>query len=88
MEFLDYLIEQAERHDGFECADAIKLCYQAAFGAEHMVSDNALCYLVEEAKAVGTTDEVLTEAISNDYMRVNLSAVSYTHMTLPTICSV
>ena len=74
MEFLDYLIEQAERHDGFECADAIKLCYQAAFGAEHMVSDNALCYLVEEAKAVGTTDEVLTEAISNDYMRVNLSA--------------
>lgn len=77
MQFIEYLGEQAKRHPSTEPLDVIKLCYQAAFGAEHLLEDKepALRYLTQEYDQIqpdGT--EPLYEAISEDVCRVNLKA--------------
>jgi len=56
--------------------DAIKLCYQAAFGAEHLLVDaeSAREYFESEFEAVSPTDEPLFERISDEVCRVNLGA--------------
>lgn len=77
MQFIEYLREQAAKHPSTESSDVIKLCYQAAFGAEHLLDDRetAFQYLTKEYDQVqpdGT--EPLYEAISDDVCRVNLRA--------------
>ena len=44
MEFNDFFLEQMERHPAMEARDAVKLCYQAAFGAEHLLQDREAAY--------------------------------------------
>lgn len=76
MSFGFYFDEQLKNHPSMQLSDAVKLCYQAAFGAEHLLSDGerARKYLYAEFESVGDTDEPLFERISNDYCRVNLGA--------------
>ena len=56
--------------------DVLKLCYQASFGAEHILSniDAAHTYLVQEFDSIAPSDEPLFEYISTDVCRVNLRA--------------
>lgn len=56
--------------------DVVKLCYQAVFGAEHLLTEpeTARKWLLEELNAVPARREPLWERISPDFVRVNLGA--------------
>lgn len=69
--------EQVCRHPSMEPQDVIKLCYQVAFGAEHLLEDReaAKAYFEREFdQAQSEVDEPLTEFIGNGMYRVNLGA--------------
>lgn len=77
MQFIEYLREQAAKHPSTEPLDVIKLCYQAAFGAEHLLEDReaAFRYLVGEYEQLQPDEgEPLYETISENVCRVNLRA--------------
>ncbi|MBQ8640043.1 MAG: hypothetical protein IJ468_12825 [Lachnospiraceae bacterium] len=76
MELKEYLIEQIEKHPAIQPRDVVKLCYQAAFGAEHLLSDieRARTYFYSEYDSVEASDGVLYEEISPEVCRVNLPA--------------
>lgn len=77
MEIVEYMKEQAARHPSIEPVDVIKLCYQAAFGAEHLLEDReaALQYLQSEYDHVQPHPaEPLYESINDGVCRVNLGA--------------
>lgn len=77
MHFKDYLKEQYRLHPAMQLRDAMKLCYQASFGAEHAISDMAAAkkYLREELRGVkADPDMPLYERISEGVCRVNLAA--------------
>ena len=42
MNFRDCLIAQFAAHPSAAPQDAVKQCYQAAFGAEHLLTDTSL----------------------------------------------
>ncbi len=75
MKFEYYLREQLSRHPTVMPQDIIKMCYQAAYGAEHLLSDTegARKYLEMEYSAVVPSDGELYEMISDSVCRVNLS---------------
>ena len=54
MDFRDYLREQAELHPAMKPQDAMKMIYQASFGAEHLLEDEeaARKYLIQEMEQV------------------------------------
>ena len=76
MSFEFYFEEQLKKHPSMQFSDAVKLCYQAALGAEHLLSDEdrARSYLYAELEGSCVTDEELFERISPDVCRVNLGA--------------
>lgn len=76
MEFREYFLEQAEHHPSMEAQDAVKLCYQAAFGAEHLLRDReaAYRYLKEEYDALEAGSDDLCEQIHPGVCRVSLTA--------------
>ena len=76
MSMTEYLLEQVNRHPSMQAQDMIKLCYQAAHGAEHLLSDldAAKTYLEKEYDAVEAEDIALYEVISDQICRVNLAA--------------
>ena len=77
MKIVEFLQEQAVRHPAIEPVDVIKLCYQAAFGAEHLLEDReaAFQYLRQEYDRVHPNEkEPLYEAICDGICRVNLGA--------------
>lgn len=39
MKFKSYLIQQIRKHPAMMSRDVAKMCYQAAMGAEHLLSD-------------------------------------------------
>ena len=49
-----YLLEQCAIHPSMQPQDVVKLCYQASFGAEHLLEDFAAAqnYFMEEFEAV------------------------------------
>lgn len=72
-----YVAEQLRLHPSITPQDLAKLCYQAARGAEHLLSDpdSARWYLAHEMEATEASKEIpLYEAISPDMTRVNLAA--------------
>ena len=71
-----YLKEQLELHPSIMPRDMIKLCYQSAFGAEHLLSDLAAAkeYLRLEIDSVDDSGDALFEPVSADVCRVNLSS--------------
>jgi len=74
--FKDFLCKQMELHPSMQPQDVIKLCYQAAFGAEHLLEDFARVkeYFDAEFLKIAERDESLYEPISNDVYRVNMAA--------------
>ena len=84
MNFGKYLMEQAQRHPSVQPQDIVKMCYQAAYGAEHLLSDlkGARKYLEEEYAAAEARDMELYENISDHVCRINLSAWKSTGMPL------
>lgn len=74
--FEDILKSHAKSHPSIRPVDMIKLCYQAAFGAEHLLidRDRAKQYFDWEYEATSPSDEPLFEEISEDYCRANIGA--------------
>ncbi len=84
MSFFDtYILEQAHLHPAFSPQDALKLCYQATFGAEHLLQEAASvkAYLEKEYTDTPAADLPLFEMICDDFGRVNLAA--WKHQQLP-----
>ena len=75
MMFKHYLTEQVKLHPSAEPRDIIKLCFQAAFGAEHLLGDipRVRDYFNEEFQNVRERDGLLFEPIADDVCRVNLA---------------
>lgn len=71
-----YLVEQIRLHPSMTPQDMAKLCYQAAHGAEHLLSnlDRARGYFMSEWEAIPANPEIpLVEPISDTVARVNLA---------------
>ncbi len=78
MIFKENVLTQAKLHKALQPQDMIKLCYQAAFGAEHLMQDidKAKQYLYNEFASIdtdNTCNNLLYEEISPSMCRVNLS---------------
>ena len=76
MEFREYVLQHLALHPAAQMQDVLKLCYQAACGAEHLLGDleGAKAYFEEEYASVLPTNEPLYERISEGVCRVNLGA--------------
>ncbi|MBR5229611.1 MAG: hypothetical protein IKW01_02050 [Firmicutes bacterium] len=77
MDFRCYLREQKELHPAMGPQDAMKMIYQAAFGAEHLLEDQegARRYLMKEFEETEDAHKLpLIEDISEDMCRVNIGA--------------
>ena len=76
MKFANYLKEQYKLHPSMQPQDAVKLCYQAALGAEHLLTDfdAAEKYFTAEYASVEAAEQPLYEEISPEVCRVNLAA--------------
>ena len=77
MSFVNYLAEALETRPKMRPRDVFKLCYQAARGAEHLLSDLAAArrYFDDEWKTTAADGAIaLVEPISDDFCRVNLGA--------------
>ena len=77
MSFESYIQKQLELHPSIQPQDIAKLCYQAAFGAEHLLmdSDRARKYFDHEYESTPSCDtQPLYEQISDKVCRVNLAA--------------
>lgn len=77
MEIKKYLAEQMKLHPAMQPQDVMKLLYQAAFGAEHILKDveAARVYLQKEYDMVeshGINGEMIFECISDEFCRINL----------------
>ena len=74
--FEECLRAQMLAHPSMTAQDVVKLCYQAACGAEHLLEDlsGAKAYFQEEYALVQSTEEPLYEEISEHICRVNLGA--------------
>lgn len=75
MSFEYYLKEQFQKHPSMQPQDVVKLCYQAAYGAEHLLSDLSVArkYLEQEFFGVSPGDGDLYEELSEQVCRVNLA---------------
>ena len=73
---MKYLLEHLHLHPALQVEDTAKFCYQAVFGAEHLLSDieRAKEYLRNEFEITPATDAPLYENISDEYCRVNIGA--------------
>lgn len=72
-----YLTEQMYAHPSLTPRDIAKLCYQAARGAEHLLTDlnRARGYLLREFEATPADESIpLVEPISDTIARVNIAA--------------
>lgn len=76
MEFEAYLKQQLLRHPSMRPQDVVKLCYQAAHGAEHLLCDlaGAEKYFYAEYAATEAVCTDLYEPISPEICRVNFAA--------------
>ncbi len=75
MSITPYLTKQLQKHPSMMPKDVIKLCYQAAHGAEHLLADpeRARRYLEAEYASVAAAEGELYEPISDDVCRINLA---------------
>lgn len=71
-----YLAAHATKHPAMRPQDVVKLCYQAAFGAEHLLPDipAARACFMEEFDAAGAERGERMEPVSDAFCRVNFRA--------------
>lgn len=76
MKFKDYLAEQIKKHPSAMPQDIAKMCYQAAMGAEHLLSDTSAArrYFDAEFDATEPRSGELFECLSDEICRVDLGA--------------
>lgn len=80
MDWKRFLLEQAESHPALGPQDAVKLCFQAVYGAEHLLEDEAGARKYLEAEyglvnpAAAGTKDALEEPVSDCFSRVNIGA--------------
>ena len=77
MDFTTCLLEQLRLHPAMQPRDVLKLCYQAARGAEHLLADvsRARAYFDQEYSATPVDASLpLFELISEHVARVNITA--------------
>jgi len=76
MDFSSIVLAQAAAHPAFSPQDAVKLSYQAVFGAEHLLLDpeGAKDWFDREYASVSPDDQPLFEPVSDHYARVNLGS--------------
>lgn len=76
MSIKKYIIEQFELHKSMRPEDVVKLCYQAALGAEHLLTDldGARRYFNSEFESVEERSGALYEKLSDEIIRVDLGA--------------
>ena len=77
MDFTTCLLEQLRLHPAMQPQDVIKLCYQAARGAEHLLADTARARAYFDREYAATPADAalpLIEAISENVARVNIAA--------------
>jgi hypothetical protein len=76
MDFKECFLQQLNKHRSMMPADAVKLCYQAAFGAEHLLTDidRARRYFYSELENADAREGELYELISPQVARINLGA--------------
>lgn len=75
--------EQVVCHPSMEPQDAMKLCFQAAFGPEHLLEDREAArewFFKEYGQVQPRIEEALTEDISEGFARVNLGAWKAQHL--------
>lgn len=88
--FVNCLKYQALLHPSMTAQDGVKLCFQAAFGAEHLLTDHAkarTALLVEFAKTP-PQPIALFEPISAEYSRCNLAAWKYWQLPPEWLCQI
>ena len=76
MIFEEALRKQLKNHPSIEPQDIIKMCYQATFGAEHLLLDleKARAFFEEEFEATEASDEPVYEELNEEIVRVNFGA--------------
>lgn len=76
MDFKLYLAEHLKKHPSMQPRDVVKMCYQAALGAEHLLTDldRAREYFNKELDSVEAASGELYEMISDEVCRVDLSS--------------
>lgn len=74
-----YLIEHLETHPNIASSDIIKFCYQATFGAEHLLKDlkAARYYFDIEYDSTNPVETKVIEVLSDQVARVNFSGYKY-----------
>jgi len=72
----EYIRQQLALHPSITQRDALKMCFQAAYGAEHLLTDitKVRGYFLTEFDACTPSDELLAEFIAPEVCRVNLAA--------------
>ncbi len=76
MVFSFYLEEQLRLHQSMQAQDVVKMCFQAAYGAEHLLADldSARRYLEKEYNETKAEEGLLIEQISDKVTRINLAS--------------
>ena len=76
MDLTKYFLNEMKLHPSLAPQDVVKLCFQGAFGAEHMLGDmnRAKEYFQVEYEATPADDRPLAEYIAPTVCRVNLAA--------------
>lgn len=74
--FIDILLRHITAHPSMQPQDIVKLCFQATFGAEHLLTDIKSCEqrFFEEFAATPADTRDLLEILSDDFCRINISA--------------
>jgi len=82
MDFKYYLIEQLKKHSAMQPQDVVKICYQAAFGAEHLLADISAAkrYFDAEFDATEPREGELFECLSDNVARFDLGVWKSTNM--------
>ncbi|MCL2287535.1 MAG: hypothetical protein FWC32_14380 [Firmicutes bacterium] len=71
----DFIRQQLSLHPSIMPQDIIKMCFQAAYGAEHLLTDinKAKGYFMSEYESCQPNDEPVIEFIAPDVCRVNIA---------------
>jgi len=72
----DFIRHQLALHSSIMPQDIIKMCFQAAYGAEHLLTDmeKVKGYFMSEYESCKATDEPIMELIAPEVCRVNIAA--------------
>lgn len=73
---MNYLKEELLLHPLMQPSDAAKFCFQAVFGAEHLLADQkaAEARFFAEFEAVSPAERPLVQNLSDRYCRVDIAA--------------